>query len=124
MNQANQVVEALHSVPTCKLRGILVRRVPLSPLIPHPRSNEKVASAMALRPEDDMALSNHERVGKAHSMLALWHLFSGRPVTELPGIDAVRGEARAGLPKQVRRVVPVGNKILPGQPVKKDDGTD
>lgn len=61
--------------------------------------------------------------GKTHSMLALWHLFSGRPVAELPGIDAVMAEAKAGLPKQVRRVVLVGNKISPGQPVKKDDGT-
>lgn len=61
--------------------------------------------------------------GKTHSMLALWHLFSGRPVAELPGIDGVMAEAKAGLPKQVRRVVIVGNKISPGQPVKKDDGT-
>ena len=61
--------------------------------------------------------------GKTHSMLALWHLFSGRPVAELPGIDAVIAEAKAGLPEQVRRVVLVGNKISPGQPVKKDDGT-
>ena len=61
--------------------------------------------------------------GKTHSMLALWHLFSGRPVAELPGIDAVMAEAKADLPKLTRRVVLVGNKISPGQPVKKDDGT-
>jgi predicted AAA+ superfamily ATPase len=61
--------------------------------------------------------------GKTHSMLALWHLFSGRPVTEMPGLDAVMAEAKVALPKKVRRVVLVGNKISPGQPSKKDDGT-
>jgi predicted AAA+ superfamily ATPase len=56
-------------------------------------------------------------------MLALWHLFSGRPVTDMPGLDAVMAEAKVALPKKVRRVVLVGNKISPGQPSKKDDGT-
>lgn len=61
--------------------------------------------------------------GKTHSMLALYHLFSGTPPGGLPGVDAILGEAGVtGLPK-VRRVVLVGNKISPGNPVLKPDGT-
>ena len=61
--------------------------------------------------------------GKTHSMLALWHLFSGRPAAEMPGLEAVIADAKVALPKNVKRVVLVGNKISPGQPSKKDDGT-
>ena len=61
--------------------------------------------------------------GKTHSMLALYHLFSGVAPGELPGVDGVLLEAEAGLPDAVRRVVLVGNKISPGNPVAKDDGT-
>ncbi len=62
--------------------------------------------------------------GKTHSMLALYHLFSGKPPSELPGIDAVLQEAdEKKLPLGVRRVVLVGNKISPGNPSTKPDGT-
>lgn len=61
--------------------------------------------------------------GKTHSMLALYHLFSGSPPTALPGIEAVLQEAGAALPESVRRVVLVGNKISPGNPSTKPDGT-
>lgn len=61
--------------------------------------------------------------GKTHSMLALYHLFSGRPVSELTGLEPVMLEARQGLASGVKRVVLVGNKIKPGQPDRKDDGT-
>lgn len=62
--------------------------------------------------------------GKTHSMLALYHLFSGKSPSELPGIDAVLEEAdEKGLPSGVRRVVLVGNKISPGNPSTKSDGT-
>ena len=82
--------------------------------------------------------------GKTHSMLALYHLFSGIAPHELAGIDAVMQEAfpgstpgsagfqptpaakMAALPgtlPAVRRVVLVGNKISPGNPVVKPDGT-
>jgi len=61
--------------------------------------------------------------GKTHSMLALYHLFSGTPASELPGADAVlKGASLDKLPR-AKRVVLVGNKISPGNPVKKDDGT-
>jgi predicted AAA+ superfamily ATPase len=61
--------------------------------------------------------------GKTHSMLALFHLFSGAKLTELTGIDAVLKEAGTDKLPAVRRVVLVGNKISPGNPVKKEDGT-
>ncbi len=61
--------------------------------------------------------------GKTHSMLALYHLFSGTAPTSLNGVDALMAEARVhGLP-QVRRVVLVGNKISPARPDRKPDGT-
>ena len=53
--------------------------------------------------------------GKTHSMLALYHLFSGGAPSELVGIDAVMQEAGATKLPTARRVVLVGNKISPGQ---------
>jgi predicted AAA+ superfamily ATPase len=61
--------------------------------------------------------------GKTHAMLALFHLFSGIAPSELPGIDSVMQEANAKTLPAVRRVVLVGNKISPGNPVVKPDGT-
>ena len=61
--------------------------------------------------------------GKTHSMLALYHLFSGVNASELAGVDAVLAESGVkGLPK-AKCVVLVGNKISPGNPVTKPDGT-
>lgn len=61
--------------------------------------------------------------GKTHSMLALYHLFSGTAPSDLPGIDVVMAAADVVALPAVRRVVLVGNKISPGNPVKKSDGT-
>ncbi|MCY4354897.1 MAG: Swt1 family HEPN domain-containing protein [Truepera sp.] len=61
--------------------------------------------------------------GKTHSMLALYHLFSGTAPGKLVGIDAVLQEAEATELATARRVVLVGNKISPGNPVTKPDGT-
>jgi predicted AAA+ superfamily ATPase len=61
--------------------------------------------------------------GKTHSMLALYHLFSGIAPTELAGIDTVMNEAGATKLPTVKRVVLVGNKISPGNPSTKPDGT-
>jgi predicted AAA+ superfamily ATPase len=61
--------------------------------------------------------------GKTHSMLALYHLFSGVAPGELPGVDAVLAEAGVKTLPKANRVVLVGNKISPGNPVKKPDGT-
>lgn len=60
--------------------------------------------------------------GKTHSMLALWHLFSGTGAADLPGVDALVKEAGAGVATGVKRAVLVGNRIPPGTPQKKPDG--
>lgn len=61
--------------------------------------------------------------GKTHSMLALYHLFSGTSPSDLLGIDAVLNEASVTKLPKVKRIVLVGNKISPGNPVTKADGT-
>jgi predicted AAA+ superfamily ATPase len=61
--------------------------------------------------------------GKTHSMLALYHLFSGMNPSELAGVDSVLAEAEVKTLPAARRVVLVGNKISPGHPVTKPDGT-
>jgi predicted AAA+ superfamily ATPase len=61
--------------------------------------------------------------GKTHSMLALYHLFSGTPVAELAGLEVLLKDAGVDKVPKVRRVVLVGNKLSPGNPTVKDDGT-
>lgn len=61
--------------------------------------------------------------GKTHSMLALYHLFSGTPATELPGVDELVKESGISIAPQVRRAVFVGTQVSPGNPHKKPDGT-
>ena len=61
--------------------------------------------------------------GKTHSMLALYHLFSGIAPTGLSGIDTVMQEAGIEKLPTAKRVVLVGNKISPGNPSTKSDGT-
>ena len=62
--------------------------------------------------------------GKTHSMLALYHLFSGAPAGGLSGMDAVMQETGVAPLPSVNRVVLVGNRISPGNPVSKTDGTE
>jgi predicted AAA+ superfamily ATPase len=61
--------------------------------------------------------------GKTHSMLALYHLFSGAAPSDLVGIDAVLQETDTKKLPTAKRVVLVGNRISPGNPVRKPDGT-
>jgi predicted AAA+ superfamily ATPase len=61
--------------------------------------------------------------GKTHSMLALYHLFSGIPPSELPGMEEVMKDAGVSTVPRVKRVVIVGNRISPGNPSIKPDGT-
>lgn len=61
--------------------------------------------------------------GKTHSMLAVWHLFSGKPLRELPQDvqDLLHDNDPTGT--DVRRVTLVGNEIAPAETVIKPDGT-
>ncbi|MFW6151725.1 MAG: Swt1 family HEPN domain-containing protein, partial [Verrucomicrobiota bacterium] len=62
--------------------------------------------------------------GKTHSMLALYHLFSGTPFAQMVGVEELTAEAKVKSKSQaVRRAVLVGTRIAPGQPSKKEDGT-
>ena len=62
--------------------------------------------------------------GKTHSMLALYHLFSGAHPGQLDGIDDIMQTAAVHDLPRVNRVVLVGNRISPGNPVTKPDGTE
>ena len=57
-------------------------------------------------------------------MLALYHLFSGTPVGDLSGMDTLVQETGVSELPEVNRVVLVGNRISPGNPVVKSDGTE
>jgi len=61
--------------------------------------------------------------GKTHSMLALFHLFSGVNPSELAGVDSVLAEAGMKTLPTIKPVVFVGNKVSPGNPTVKPDGT-
>ncbi|WP_367343660.1 Swt1 family HEPN domain-containing protein [Methanomethylovorans sp.] len=62
--------------------------------------------------------------GKTHSMLALYHLFSGNASPgELLGIEGILADSGIPTLPTARRVVLVGNKISPGNPTTKTDGT-
>ncbi len=61
--------------------------------------------------------------GKTHSMLALYHLCSGTPPAEMSGVEALLRETGVKQLPKVRRVVLVGNRISPGNPTTKRDGT-
>lgn len=61
--------------------------------------------------------------GKTHSMLALYHLFSGTPAEKLPGLEELIKKEGVRPPAKVHRAVLVGTKLSPGQPRQKKDGT-
>src|SRR5258708_28091074 len=61
--------------------------------------------------------------GKTHSMLALYHLVSGVPANDLPGIEPVLQKAGVSRPPQAQRAVLVGTALSPGQAHTKPDGT-
>jgi hypothetical protein len=60
--------------------------------------------------------------GKTHSMLALYHLASGTPVTEYPQ-EVQEVLAGVELPPSIARVAVVGGWLPPGHATKKPDGT-
>jgi predicted AAA+ superfamily ATPase len=61
--------------------------------------------------------------GKTHSMLALYHLFSGASPKDLAGVDEILSKTgQTSVPKATRAVF-VGNKVSPSTPSVKPDGT-
>ena len=62
--------------------------------------------------------------GKTHSMLALYHLFSGVETASLSGIEPVLKEAGVDVAPRAHRAVLVGTALSPGQPSVKPDGTE
>ena len=65
--------------------------------------------------------------GKTHSMLALYHLFSGTPTKDFPqelqDLIAANGNPNLGT-LDVKRVALVGTYLKAGSPILKDDGTE
>lgn len=63
--------------------------------------------------------------GKTHSMIALYHLFSGLPPTGFPQEiqELLERAGVSGLPP-ISRAVVVGTQLSPGQPDFKPDGTE
>ncbi|GGL28051.1 Swt1 family HEPN domain-containing protein [Planomonospora parontospora] len=63
--------------------------------------------------------------GKTHSMLALWHIFSGTPLHELPQevVDLLQGVDTSAVGAKVNRAALVGNHIDPAAGKVKEDGT-
>ncbi|UEM04723.1 DUF499 domain-containing protein [Skermanella rosea] len=59
--------------------------------------------------------------GKTHSMLALYHMASGTPAQDLPGLDRLLDEHGLTVPKKVNRAVLVGTSRGP-QDVLNADG--
>ncbi|HEY4032339.1 MAG TPA: Swt1 family HEPN domain-containing protein [Ktedonobacteraceae bacterium] len=61
--------------------------------------------------------------GKTHSLLALYHLFSGVDISELVGIEPVLDAATVTTVPETRRAVLVGFEMSPGEKYHKPDGT-
>jgi hypothetical protein len=62
--------------------------------------------------------------GKTHSILALYHMFSGIEATKLPGIESILKEAKVSKIPEVRRAVLVGTALSPAVVRVKNDGTE
>jgi len=63
--------------------------------------------------------------GKTHSMLALWHIFSGTPLMDFPQevVDLFADADDSAIGTQVNRAALVGNHIDPAAGKVKEDGT-
>ncbi len=61
--------------------------------------------------------------GKTHSMLALYHLFSGVPASSLVGVEPLLGAAGVSGAAEASRAVLVGSALSVGQADRKPDGT-
>lgn len=62
--------------------------------------------------------------GKTHSMIALYHLASGVPAKELPGVGEALAAEGMSLPGKVNRAVLVGQMISPSAPQPMQPGIE
>ena len=62
--------------------------------------------------------------GKTHSMLALYHLFSGVPAASLAGVEPLLRAAGVDRPPSVRLAVLAGQALSPAIPRVKPDGAE
>ena len=62
--------------------------------------------------------------GKTHSMLALYHIFSGVKTSSLAGIEPVLAGAGVDVAPKANRAVLVGTALSPGDVSGKSDGTE
>ena len=70
-----------------------------------------------------VALQTNFGGGKTHSMLALYHLFSGTPASQLPNVDELISALGIEELPTVKRCVLVGQYLSPGEVHKMRDGT-
>jgi len=61
--------------------------------------------------------------GKTHTLLALYHLFSGAKPADLPGVDTLLAREGLKVPSGVNRAIFVGTKVSPGKVHEMPDGT-
>jgi predicted AAA+ superfamily ATPase len=61
--------------------------------------------------------------GKTHSMIALYHFFSGTSAAKLPHIEPVLQDAKTNQVPKANRAVLVGHELPLAEPQKKKDGT-
>lgn len=62
--------------------------------------------------------------GKTHSLIALYHLVSDVPTSDLAGVDWVLEESDLQIPDEVNTGVFVGQMVSPSTPSIKKDGTE
>ncbi len=63
--------------------------------------------------------------GKTHALIALYHLASGTPATQLKGVEELLAAQGLELPTNpVQRAVVVGHQLQPGEVSVKEDGTE
>ena len=70
-----------------------------------------------------VALQTNFGGGKTHSLLALYHLFSGTTASQLPNVDTLMAELGVDDIPQAQRAVLVGQYTSPGKTHVKTDGT-
>jgi predicted AAA+ superfamily ATPase len=71
-----------------------------------------------------VALQTNFGGGKTHSMLALYHLFSGTPASDLPNVDELMSEIAVDTLPEVQRAILVGQYLSPGEVHTMADGTE